>query len=445
MSTLVSVAFIRVAASDLPISDHRHDRSWLRNVSFMLRWCSPEPSLILGVSKLRLQLRKPQSWSPDAFERTGLSESFATVATELLEECQAYVTEDTNFDVPLVIKPMLVSMEFNEKYHIKNAVEVEEDASDDADMDLMGEHLDGELQEAVKSPSHLSMAQLLRKLSDGMFVYDGTTVWMFRDGWQPISEHCEIVRQFMVKHMNPIWDERIRIFLDLLSKVDPDSKKAYKYKRCLETENFAKSLLTTNSHITSIISCFKCEVYNATFLQRCDKDPLKIGCNNGYVDLVDGKLKPYSKDVLITKTVGYDYFSTENDVSAKLRNDWLEFVTRLFPVEEERNIAHIYAGYCLRGDHPEKIFRVLKDKIDGNNGKTKFAQALEIAFGGYAKQGNAEHIYRSTRHSNQNGHNAAIFAYAGYLLAIFEEMDEHKTLDTKRAKKNHGGNASETG
>ncbi|KAI9088766.1 hypothetical protein DFS34DRAFT_698493 [Phlyctochytrium arcticum] len=172
-----------------------------------------------------------------------------------------------------------------------------------------------------------------------------------------------------------------------------------------------------------------------------DTDPLKLGCNNGYIDLTDGQLKPYTLDVLISKSVGYNYFDSDHPFSEEIYNQWLDFVEKLFPIPEEREIAQIYAGYTLRGDHPEKIFVVFKDITDGNNGKTKFAQALLAGLGTYGVSGNAEHIYQNTGFSSQSNHNAALFAYENIRLSVFEELDEKRKLDNKQAKMRHGGNA----
>ena len=301
-----------------------------------------------------------------------------------------------------------------------------------------------ELLDTFDNPSHLTMAHLLHKMTHDIFVNDGKNVWMFQERWQKILVKCEDVRKAMSTHLNPTWEERIRFLNELLKNTEDEIKKE-EIVRQIRVARYGKQLLNSTSDIKSIVDCFKTIIHDSTPLDRCDKDPLKLGCQNGYIDIIDMKLKPYTKDIFITRSIGYDYFESEEQKCTDFRNEWLDFVTKFFPIVEERQIAQIYAGYCLRGDHPEKIFCVFKDKIDGNNGKTKFATALKKALSCYANDGNAEHIYRTTGHSNQNGHNAALFAYLGSLLAIFEEMDEKRTVDTKKMKRNHGGNQTDTG
>lgn len=85
---------------------------------------------------------------------------------------------------------------------------------------------------------------------------------------------------------------------------------------------------------------------------------------------------------------------------------------------------------------------VFKDKNDGDNGKSKFAQACLRAMGTYGKVGNREHIYKGTGFRSPSGHNAEVFAYIGYRVSIFEELDDKRDLDTKKAKDDNGGNSS---
>ncbi|KAJ3160279.1 hypothetical protein HDU88_008002, partial [Geranomyces variabilis] len=142
-------------------------------------------------------------------------------------------------------------------------------------------------------------------------------------------------------------------------------------------------------------------------------------------------------------TVGYNYFDDdENSRNDALAKDWHAFVNKVFPIPDEREIAQIYFGYCLRGDHPEKIFAVLKDRSGGFCAKSKVVQAIMAALGCNAKQGNNAHIYEDDSRGNQNGHNASAFAYVKVLLAVFEELSDKKALDDKLFKDRHGGNSA---
>ncbi|KNC96069.1 uncharacterized protein SPPG_08461 [Spizellomyces punctatus DAOM BR117] len=295
---------------------------------------------------------------------------------------------------------------------------------------------DDALLHALTSPSHLGIARALAAKSEGDILFDGSNFWMFRKQWVIIAD--QVVRLFMKNTLNPQCEQYVTELYDRLSEEEDKDKKADILEQIRKVERGHK-LLTTNTDIKSIISCLKTEVYNEGFLKCRDNNPNIIGCNNGYFDLRDYTFKQYTKDIFITHTVGYDYFERDEDFDPDTYQQVLGVVAQYFPEDDEREIAQIFSGYCLRGDHKEKIFCVFTDKSDGFNGKTKFAQMITIAMGTYATEGNNDHLYVSTRFSNQNGHNAAMFAHEGDRLAIYDEMDEKKTIDTKEMKRRNGG------
>ncbi|KAJ3022760.1 hypothetical protein HDV00_001358, partial [Rhizophlyctis rosea] len=117
-------------------------------------------------------------------------------------------------------------------------------------------------------------------------------------------------------------------------------------------------------------------------------------------------------------------------------------LAKVIPLEEERHVFQQWIGYCLRGDHPEKLVVIFKDKSGGGNGKSKTCQLILRTWGTYAKEGNPQHIYKPSKQADQNCHNASVFGYVGARVAPFKALDDKNTLDTKTAKLRNGGNAS---
>lgn len=358
-----------------------------------------------------------------------------SLTDRLLREAEAAVADQLRLQVRFAEKDMTVSKEFMEA--VASSSEDNGDENDDAGSEEEEEEEDAILAEAKRSPSHLSMARALASVSDGAFVFDDAQFWHFDSRWKPAVS--EVVRGFMQKYLNPIWKAEIKHLIGKGKKADA------KVKHRLKQAKNGQKMLENNSQIKSIVQTFQSEVHDGGFVSRLDTDPMKVGCENGYIDLKDGLLRPYAQDVLITKSVGYNYFTDENEKDPTLRAQWLDYVEKVWPIKEERDVAQTYFGYCLRGDHPEKVFAIFKDKTDGYNAKSKTAQALIAALGGYAKDGLDAHLYANSGSSNPNGHNASLFAYASTRLAIFEELDERKSLDTKKAKRDHSGNGKVSG
>lgn len=374
--------------------------------------------------------------------------SDAIITDELLRQCEQHILDTTDIPMKIAEKDLSVPQSFIEEYGLPPLEDVEDEEIDE-DAILSQPQL-GELELAVKwatkVPTHVNYAKVLKITSKDTFVFDKDTLWMFDGKWRVAVP--EDVRRHMDKHRSSLWNaeaDEVVTEMTLLrrkKRLTEDDKERMEYSEGhLNQINVTERTLGNDSNIKSIINCFHTEVYDNTFADRMDKDVFLIGCNNGYVDIRTKQLHPFGRDVFITKTVGYNYFNDDNPRDQSIRDEWDEYIAKAFPKADERDIAHIYFGYCLRGDHPEKKFVIRKDKSGGDAGKSKLLQAITTVMGTYAKEGNNVHIYKNTGFSNQNSHNADILSYRGFRLAFFEELDDKKALDTKGAKEKHGGNS----
>ncbi|KAJ3047726.1 hypothetical protein HK097_011256, partial [Rhizophlyctis rosea] len=275
--------------------------------------------------------------------------------------------------------------------------------------------------------THLEVAKMLHIKVKGFIVFDGKDFWAFTEQWKPVAV-VHIKRELLI-HVNSDVEKKLELDLNA-----DDIKHLESLLDNLQTDRF----------VESTIKMLQTVVYDDTFLKRLDSDPMLLGAQNGYIDIRTGKLKPHSKDVLISKTIGYDYFTDEKPFIQEVYDEWKDAVKKFFPKRDERRWVQTFMGYCLRGDHPEKVFAIFKDKQGGYNGNTKFLQACMKAMGTYANKGQPNTILKSTGPRNQSGHNAHIFANEGFHLAAYEELPDEE-LDTKRMKDYDGGNSTESG
>ncbi|KAJ3025506.1 hypothetical protein HDV00_012657 [Rhizophlyctis rosea] len=387
-------------------------------------------------------------WTVGSLEYDGLlllKEVGMEITPDLLNKCENKVRAELGIKIALVEK----SMEVDEEFLEKNGLTLD-DSDDEGDDDMEEADEDGALQEdipeelkkAFYNPSHLAMAEAFTFLSDGHILYDGDTFWMFRSKWSDVPKAA--VRRDLKEKMNGIWRDRIEQLKDKVSHETREKVENWlnvQLKKAKDGLNF----LETDSHINSIINCLQSEVYDSTFADRSDSHPFFIGCDNGYVDIRDDTFHKHSKDVIITRNVGYPYFEGEADFDPAIYEQVKTYFAQVFPVEEERQLHQQFCGYSLRGDHPEKIVMIWKDKSGGGNGKSRTGNLLNITWGTYAKVGNNQHIYKPSRQAGQNEHNASAFAYVGCRLVLFEELDDSNTLDDKKFKHENGENAEGSG
>ncbi|KAJ3054274.1 hypothetical protein HK097_002211 [Rhizophlyctis rosea] len=241
----------------------------------------------------------------------------------------------------------------------------------------------------------------------GTVVFDGKDFWAFQEQWRPV--------------------QLVHITKELLKHVNKDVEKMFKLDLSDDDNKHLEDLLDklkTNKFVNNTVNMLQTIVYDEKFMKKLDADPMLLGAANGYIDIRTGKLHPHSKDVLISKSVGYDFFDDEHPFDKEIKEQWDDAVKKFFPKKDERRFAQTYMGYCLRGDHPEK--------------------ACMGAMGTYAKKGPPNNILKSTEPRNQSGHNAHIFANEGSRCAAYEELPGEE-LDTKGFKDETGGNSNLTG
>ncbi|KAJ3002401.1 hypothetical protein HKX48_002348 [Thoreauomyces humboldtii] len=347
------------------------------------------------------------------------------------------------------VKPLDVPQEFLDRFGL-TLTEVEHPQKID---ELACDILASARTLAAKTLSHVDFAKLITLTSNGDFKYDGHEFWQFTNSWN--LSPVQAVRQFFDSKVVPIWAEEMKDCSDALllleqkqikCKLDSEDKSVYEFRKSQYSGLQAVyKAVKNNNFIKNVVECFRTDVYDKDFVEKMDIDPFYLGCNNEFVDIRTGELHPFSKEVFISKSCGYNYFDENNPRDESIAAEWEKFIKQVLPVEEIREIVQEYFGYCLRGNHPEKIFVVLKDKSGGFCAKSKFVQAILSALGSYGTTGNNEHIYESKGFSNQSSHNAADFAYELLRLVIFEELTNKRALDNKQFKFNHGGNAEKLG
>ncbi|KAJ3144471.1 hypothetical protein HDU86_001803 [Geranomyces michiganensis] len=371
------------------------------------------------------------------------------VPLELLREAERYVLESVGVPCRLLEKPLDVPGEFLARFDLVLSIATHPIRIDFAKVIT----LSSAKALAAATKSHVDFAKLTGVMSDGNFIYDGADFWQFTTNWRVVPMPC--VRSFFDKVVAEAWTTDMKKICGHIQSINrtilEDGGRVTKARRqhlefLMQQKGHIDGVYAVtkfNSAIKSIMECFQTEVYDGDFVKNLDTNPFYLGCNNGYLDIRTGTLHKYANDVLISKTVGYNYFDDdENSRNDALAKDWDSFVNKVFPIPGEQEIAQIYFGYCLRGDHPEKIFAVLKDRSGGFCAKSKVVQAIMTALGCNAKQGNNAHIYEDDSRGNQNGHNASAFAYVKVRLAVFEGLSDKKALDDKLFKDRHGGNSA---
>ena len=111
--------------------------------------------------------------------------------------------------------------------------------------------------------------------------------------------------------------------------------------------------------------------------EQMDRDSLLLNCLNGTIDLRTGRLRPHSRDDLITKLSPVDH---NPDASC---SRWLQFLLEIMDGDEEMvGFLQRMVGYSLTGDTREQCLFFLHGV--GSNGKSTFLKTIGSVLGDYA-------------------------------------------------------------
>jgi phage/plasmid-associated DNA primase len=187
---------------------------------------------------------------------------------------------------------------------------------------------------------------------------------------------------------------------------------------------------------------FITNIKDPKFANRLDE--LSDGCvafDNGMFDVRTGAHRPFTRDDLVSTTIGYDYVPSEgvpDDMHAFVE----EFYAQVFPVPEEREYFLRVIARALFANEQSEHFLVLSDEHHGSSGKTTLMRAVESVFGNLHAHAERDFLYEET-HACPCGANANFLAYIGKRIAFFDEPS--KRLDLLRIKDLTSGDACITG
>lgn len=127
--------------------------------------------------------------------------------------------------------------------------------------------------------------------------------------------------------------------------------------------------LGKESNIKIMLGVIKRKLYDQDLWTKMDANPLLLGLSNGVYDFSARTFRAAVYEDMVSRSVGYEWVQ-HPDLEAEAAVD--EFFCQLYPVEEEREVAKLWAAYTMCGHHPEKKFMMLTDK----RGKTTHLYVL---------------------------------------------------------------------
>lgn len=165
-----------------------------------------------------------------------------------------------------------------------------------------------------------------------------------------------------------------------------------------------------------------------------NKDPYKLNCLNGVIDLKTGSFLEHKREYLMTKNTHISY-----DREATCPN-WTHFLNSIFKNnkgEVNKEIIEFIqkaVGYALTGDTSEQVAFFLWGT--GRNGKSTLINTIKDLLGDYSKQTNADTF---TNKINEGGINNDIARLHGSRFVSAVESEDGQKLSESLIKQLTGG------
>lgn len=204
-----------------------------------------------------------------------------------------------------------------------------------------------------------------------------------------------------------------------------------KIKRCF---NICHELKMTRFHDRIIKAC-KLKMFDSTFGDKLDLDPLLIGCENGVLDLKIHKFRPGRPDDYISMNTKIHFREYTDDDYQVIKLH--EFFNKIFPDTELREYFWTFFSSCLQSGNVNKTFLLCTGL--GNNGKSKTFKLAEFALGDYCMKLSPETLVAGR--GSAGGARSDLVRVAKAKIVQCDEIAEHEKANIGALKQLTGGDS----
>ena len=221
-------------------------------------------------------------------------------------------------------------------------------------------------------------------------------------------------------------DEEIAVAKDVCEKMFHEAGKVLQTDHAQGQRLVQAAVASHNlSRIIAMLKLAISEPGMAVTERELDADALKLGVDNGVVDLETGNLLQNRPEMLITKYCGASFIADEPCPR------WMTFLGELFENDKETiESVQLLLGYTLTGLSTEEILVICYGS--GSNGKSVFNNIVQRIFGGYSQT--APPSLLTVRRKDDAGPRNDLAALAGSRYVAINELQAGSRLDEQIVK-----------
>eukprot|EP00798_Chlamydomonas_sp_ICE-L_P032093 gene32093-biopygen9567 len=183
-------------------------------------------------------------------------------------------------------------------------------------------------------------------------------------------------------------------------------------------------------------------VLDKTFDDNLDNNPDLFAVNNGVFDSSSRDTVVFRNVEMtdnISRCAKWDYQGEDNYHLQRCKEELDDFLRKVMPVDEERDVVLAFFAGLLSGRCKEKKFLAFTDKTSGDNGKSTLMALLGSFFDEYGSSNGTKFMTKGSFARSRDDHDAGLKPMKGVRLLVAEEMKPNITLDEAFIKRIAGG------
>eukprot|EP00798_Chlamydomonas_sp_ICE-L_P023399 gene23399-biopygen13667 len=182
-------------------------------------------------------------------------------------------------------------------------------------------------------------------------------------------------------------------------------------------------------------------VLDETFADNLDNNPDLFAVNNGVFVSSSRDTVVFRKVEMtdnISRCAKWDYQGEDNHHLQRCRDELDDFLRKLMPVDEERDIVLAFFAGLLSGRRKEKKSGD-NGKTSGDNGKSTLMALLGSFFDEYGSSNGTKFMTKGSFARSRDDHDVGLKPMKGVRLLVAKEMKPNITLDEALIKRIAGG------
>eukprot|EP00798_Chlamydomonas_sp_ICE-L_P002527 gene2527-biopygen3551 len=183
-------------------------------------------------------------------------------------------------------------------------------------------------------------------------------------------------------------------------------------------------------------------VVDVKFADKLDVNPDLFAVNNGVFDSSSRDTVVFRKVEMadnISRCAKWDYQGEDNHHLQRCKEELDDFLRKVMPVDEERDVVLAFFAGLLSGRRKEKKFLAFTDKTSGDNGKSTLMTLLGSFFDEYGSSNGTKFLTKGAFARSRDDHDAGLKPMKGVRLLVAEEMKPGIPLDEGLIKRIAGG------